>query len=147
MALEDLMISKLPDGTLAPTATFAVENPDQQEASGYKSYGIEASEIKDKLLNSFQYTQSLDTTDKKIVGAVAELVSEIGIKWKAHCEAGYGVIFNHPIFLDPNVEIELYSDNTSGIRQLFVQNDELWIMYADTSEAYDVEVIARHGLV
>ena len=144
MAEGDFKISQMTELPFNTGCEFIADDPD---GGDYATKTHTLSEISTTLLNSFQYTQDLDTTDKKIVGAVAELVSEVGIILKAHCEPEYGVIITNPIFLDSNIEIEVYSDNTSGISRLFVQGNQLWIMYADTSEAYDLEVIARHGLV
>ena len=104
MAEGDFKISQMTELPFNTDCEFIADDPD---GGDYATKTHTISEISTTLLNSFQYTQDLDTTDKKIVGAVVELVSEVGIILKAHCEPEYGVIITNPVFLDSNIEIEI----------------------------------------
>ena len=147
MASKIFKISELPEAIFSSTADLVADNPYQQETSGYKTYALEASEIADKMLNSFQYTQDMQTTDKTIVGAVNELETEIGRIGIAHISAGHGYYWNNPIFADPNVEIEVYESTGSGLREMYIDGQTLYIVVNEYDVDYTVEVIARYGLV
>lgn len=85
MAEGDFKISELSDGNLTPDSVFVTAD----EVSGsYVTQNHKASEIASKLFNSFAYTQNLDTTDKKPVGAINEVADTLGVMLEGTLEAG-----------------------------------------------------------
>ena len=146
MAEGDFKISQMTELPFNTDCEFIADDPD---GGDYATKTHTISEISTTLLNSFQYTQDLDTTDKKIVGAVAELGTADGLGYigRNHIQAGGAFAWVKDIFREPNVEIEIYSNNTTGIRQIVINDNMLIVYFADSSFDYDVEVIARHGLV
>lgn len=74
--VDDRSISQL---TTAPDITadtlVEVATPDQSSASGYSSYKEVLSTIFDKILNTFSFTQRLNTNNKTVFGAINELQS------------------------------------------------------------------------
>lgn len=146
MAEGDFKISQMTELPFNTDCEFIADDPD---GGDYATNTHTISEISTTLLNSFQYTQDLDTTDKKIVGAVAELglADGLGYIGRNHIQAGNAFAWVKDIFREPNVEIEIYSNNTTGIRQIVINDNMLIVYFADSSFDYDVEAIARHGLV
>lgn len=50
-----------------------ISNPDAQATSGYSTYKISAPELAAAILDVFEYTQELETSDKTIIGAINEI--------------------------------------------------------------------------
>lgn len=85
MAEGDFKITDLSDGTLTAGSVFVTAD----EVSGnYVTQNHQASEIAGKLFNSFAYTQALDTTDKKPVGAINEISDRLGVMLNGTLTAG-----------------------------------------------------------
>lgn len=85
MAEGDFKISELSDGKLTPDSVFVTTD----EVDGaYVTQSHLASEVAGKLFNSFAYTQELDTTDKKPVGAINEAADTLGVMLEGTLEAG-----------------------------------------------------------
>ena len=83
--MADFKISELSDGTLSGSSVFVTAD----EVSGsYVTQNHTASEVASKLFNSFAYTQELDTTDKKPVGAINEVADTLGVMLEGTLEAG-----------------------------------------------------------
>jgi hypothetical protein len=85
MAEGDFKISELSDGHLTPNSVFVTA--DEVDGS-YVTQSHLASEVASKLFNSFAYTQELDTTDKKPVGAINEVADTLGVMLEGTLEAG-----------------------------------------------------------
>lgn len=85
MAEGDFKISQLSDGKLTSNSVFVTADFVNGE---WVTQSHLASEVAGKLFNSFAYTQELDTTDKKPVGAINEVADTLGVMLEGTLEAG-----------------------------------------------------------
>lgn len=85
MAEGDFKISNLSDGKLTPNSVFVTAD---YVNGKWVTQSHLASEVSGKLFNSFAYTQDLDTTDKKTVGAINEVADTLGVMLEGTLEAG-----------------------------------------------------------
>ena len=72
---DDIKISQLPVLDLTGNSVFVCDDLVNGE---YVTQNHLMSEIADKLLNNFAYTQELQTTSKQIVGAINEIHTQYG---------------------------------------------------------------------
>lgn len=74
----DFRISELPtSASFDNLDLMEVSQVDPQSVSGYTSIKKTMNQLGDKLNNDIQYAADLNTTDKKIIGAINELLSAI----------------------------------------------------------------------
>lgn len=66
-------IHEFTSGEGALGSLFLMDSPDQQASSGYTTEKLAMTDLGDFLNNEMEYTQDLDTEDKKISGALNEL--------------------------------------------------------------------------
>lgn len=85
MAEGDFKISELSDGRLTPDSVFVTAD---EVGGSYVTQSHTASEMASKMFNSFAYTQELETTDKKPVGAINEVADTLGVMLEGTLEAG-----------------------------------------------------------
>ena len=85
MAEGDFKISQLSDGKLTPNSVFVTADYVNGE---WVTQSHLASEMASKMFNSFAYTQELETTDKKPVGAINEVSDRLGVLLEGVLEAG-----------------------------------------------------------
>lgn len=83
--MADFKISELSNGTLSGSSVFVTA--DEVDGS-YVTQNHTAAEMASKMFNSFAYTQELDTTDKKPVGAINEVADTLGVMLEGTLEAG-----------------------------------------------------------
>lgn len=83
--MADFKISELSEGTLSDGSVFVTAD---EVGGSYVTQSHTASEIASKMFNSFAYTQDLDTTDKKPVGAINEVADTLGVMLEGTLEAG-----------------------------------------------------------
>ena len=83
--MADFKISDLSDGTLSGSSVFVTAD---EVGGSYVTQSHTASEIASKMFNSFAYTQELDTTDKKPVGAINEVADTLGVMLEGTLETG-----------------------------------------------------------
>lgn len=83
--MADFKISELSNGTLSGSSVFVTA--DEVDGS-YVMQNHTAAEMASKMFNSFAYTQELDTTDKKPVGAINEVADTLGVMLEGTLEAG-----------------------------------------------------------
>ena len=81
----DKRISELPNGNFTENSVFVTAD---LVSGDYVTQNHLASEIASKLLNGFAYTQDLNTTDKKPIGAVNEMSDKLGVMLEGVLEAG-----------------------------------------------------------
>ena len=107
MAEGDFKISELSDGNLTPDSVFVTAD----EVSGsYVTQNYKASEIASKLFNSFAYTQDLDTTDKKPVGAINEVADTLGVMLEGTLEAGQTSMTIQNSHITVNSMVDIHTD-------------------------------------
>lgn len=107
MAEGDFKISELSDGNLTPDSVFVTAD----EVSGsYVTQNHKASEIASKLFNSFAYTQDLDTTDKKPVGAINEVADTLGVMLEGTLEAGQTSMTIQNSHITVNSMVDIHTD-------------------------------------
>lgn len=107
MAEGDFKISELSDGNLTPDSVFVTAD----EVSGsYVTQYHKASEIASKLFNSFAYTQDLDTTDKKPVGAINEVADTLGVMLEGTLEAGQTSMTIQNSHITVNSMVDIHTD-------------------------------------
>ncbi|MCR5059693.1 MAG: hypothetical protein K6A80_01545 [Saccharofermentans sp.] len=107
MAEGDFKISELSDGNLTPDSVFVTAD----EVSGsYVIQNHKASEIASKLFNSFAYTQDLDTTDKKPVGAINEVADTLGVMLEGTLEAGQTSMTIQNSHITVNSMVDIHTD-------------------------------------
>lgn len=105
--MADFKISELSDGTLSAGSVFVTAD----EVSGsYVTQSHTASEIASKLFNSFAYTQELDTTDKKPVGAINEVADTLGVMLEGTLEAGQTTLTLQNSHITTSSMIDFYTD-------------------------------------
>ena len=85
MAEGDFKISELSDGKLTPESVFVTADYVNGE---WVTQSHLASEMASKMFNSFAYTQELETTDKKPIGAINEVSETLGVLLEGVLEAG-----------------------------------------------------------
>lgn len=85
MAEGDFKISNLSDGKLTPNSVFVTADYVNGE---WVTQSHLASEMAGKMFNSFAYTQELETTDKKPIGAINEVSDTLGVMVSGVLEAG-----------------------------------------------------------
>ena len=73
-------ISQLPTAADFDTSSlFGIDNPDPNSSGDYLTRKVSAATVADYIANNLDYTTDLDTTNKKITGAINELKSGFAI--------------------------------------------------------------------
>ena len=103
----DIRISELSKGQLSPASVFVTADYVNGE---YVTQNHLASEIAGKLFNSFAYTQELDTTDKKPIGAINEVADKLGVMLEGVLEAGQTSITFQNSHITSNSAIDVIAD-------------------------------------
>lgn len=79
--MADMKISELSSvASLNNGDLIEVSQVDSSSPTGYTSMKASMKDVGDKVVNEIQYTQELDTSAKKITGAINELVSDLASK-------------------------------------------------------------------
>lgn len=132
----DIKISELSDGNLTENSVFVTADNVNGE---YVTQGHLASEIGGKLLNSFAYTQDLQTTDKKPIGAINEVTDKLGVMVSGILEAGQTSLTLTSDQITSNSNIDWYSkvDPTS----ITVSTGQIILTFDEQAEDLDVKVV------
>lgn len=107
MAEGDFKISELSDGHLTPNSVFVTAD---EVGGSYVTQSHLASEVASKLFNSFAYTQELDTTDKKPVGAINEVADTLGVMLEGTLEAGQTSMTIQNSHITVNSMVDIHTD-------------------------------------
>lgn len=113
MAEGDFKISNLSDGKLTPNSVFVTADYVNGE---WVTQSHLASEMASKMFNSFAYTQELETTDKKPIGAINEVSDTLGVLLEGVLEAGQTSLTFQNDHITANSMIDWYSsENPTSI--------------------------------
>lgn len=142
MAEFDIKISELPDGILTENTMLLSADLVNGE---YVDQGHLASEVAGKLFNSFAYTQDLQTTDKKPIGAINELSNKYGVILTGVLEAGETSLTLTNTHIVSNSMIDCYcKENPTAI---VVTTGQIALTFDEQEEDMIVKVVVNNVMV
>ena len=132
----DIRISELSNGNLTGNSVFVTADYVNGE---YVTQGHLASEIGGKILNSFAYTQDLQTTDKKPIGAINEVSNNVGIMISDILEAGETTLTLTNSHITSNSMLDWYCKvNPTSIT---VSSGQIVLTFDEQEEDMEVKVV------
>ena len=134
--MADFKISELSDGTLSAGSVFVTAD---EVGGSYVTQSHTASEIASKLFNSFAYTQELDTTDKKPVGAINEVADTLGVMLEGTLEAGQTSMTLQNSHITSGSMFDFYGDITPT--SVTVSSGQVVLTFEEQTEDKTVKVV------
>lgn len=136
MAEGDFKISELSDGKLTPDSVFVTAD---EVGGSYVNQSHLASEVAGKLFNSFAYTQELDTTDKKPVGAINEVADTLGVMLEGTLEAGQTSLTLQNSHITSGSMFDFYGDISPT--SVTVSSGQVVLTFEEQTEDKNVKVV------
>ena len=132
----DIKISALSKGQLSPASVFVTADLVSGE---YVTQNHTASEIAGKLFNSFAYTQELDTTDKKPIGAINEVADNLGVMCEGVLEAGQTSITFQNSHITSNSAIDWYCEQNPT--SITISTGQIVLTFNEQEDDMTVKVV------
>ena len=134
--MADFKISDLSDGTLSGSSVFVTAD---EVGGSYVTQSHTASEIASKMFNSFAYTQELDTTDKKPVGAINEVADTLGVMLEGTLEAGQTSLTLSNSHITASSMFDFYGDISPT--SVTVSSGQVVLTFEEQTEDKSVKVV------